>query len=273
MNLLCVFLGTVTVVGLASAQDHAAHQEPPARGGETTARHIPPDPPAHAMRDMSEREMIELMDMDDNASFFMVRANAFEWRRRDSENAFSWDIQGWYGNDYDKLVLKSDGDVVEGDTDARTELLWDRVIGRWWNVQAGIRHDTLPGRARTWAAIGVQGLAPYWFDVEATAYVGEEGRSALRLSIDYELLLTQRLVLEPEVEVEAYGQNDRANLIGSGVSSTELAIRMRYELMRELAPYIGIAWTRLHGNTAQIARTAGVEVDDLQWLAGVRWWF
>jgi copper resistance protein B len=261
------------LAGVANAQDHSSHVRPSAPADETAHRHVPPDPPTHAMRDMSEREMIELMDMDDEASFFMLKANAFEWRHGNGEDAFSWDIQGWYGNDYDKLLLKSEGNVIDSETDARTELLWDRVMSRWWNVQAGIRHDIRPGPSRTWAAFGIQGLAPYWFEVEATAYVGEEGRSAFRLAVDYELLLTQRLILEPEFELQAFGRDDRENLIGAGISSTGLALRLRYEILRELAPYIGVAWTRLHGNTSEIAKTAGTDTSDVQWLAGLRWWF
>jgi copper resistance protein B len=270
-RLSMVFLASF-IVGAASAQDHSTHEHQPTSSPGVSS-HAPPDPPTHAMRDMSEREMIELMEMDDAAAVLSIRADALEWRHHDEKDEFSWDVRGWYGNDYDKLMLKSEGAVVEGDTDARVELLWDRVIGRWWSVQAGVRHDVHEGPSRTWIAFGLQGLAPQWFEIEATAYLGEEGRSALRVGVDYELLLTQRLILEPKLEVNMFGKADKENLIGSGLSDTELALRLRYEIRRELAPYVGVAWTRLQGNTADMAESVARDSNDVQWLAGVRWWF
>jgi copper resistance protein B len=259
------------LVGVVHAQDQAVHEHPPPALKQGESRHVAPDPPTHAMRDMSEREMIELMHMDDEASVLFIKADATEWRS--GKNEFSWDIQGWYGGDYDKLMLKSEGDLVNGDTDARVELLWDRVIGRWWNVQAGVRHDVNQGPSRTWIALGIQGLAPQWFEIEATVYLDEEARSALRLAVDYELLFTQRLILEPKVEMNVFGKADKENLIGSGLSDSELALRLRYEIKRELAPYVGVAWTRLHGETADIAEAAALDSSEVQWLAGLRWWF
>jgi copper resistance protein B len=213
------------------------------------------------------------MQMDDTSAFSMLRFNSFEWRSADSEDSLSWDAQAWYGTDYNKLWLKSEGDRAGGQTDARTEVLWDRIFARWWNVQAGVRHDLGEGTARTWAAFGVQGIAPYFFEVEATAYVGEAGRTALRFSGDYELLLTQRLILQSELELNVFGKNDPRNRIGSGVSDTELALRLRYEFRREFAPYVGVAWTQRYGNTADLARAARRDVSEVQWLAGVCWWF
>jgi copper resistance protein B len=271
----CVWLLTCTwgLATTAAAQDHSEHAHAPAQTGASTSRHVPPDPPSHAMRDMSEREMIELMDMDDNAAFIMVRADSFEWQLAEDDDAFAWDLQGWYGNDRDKLVLKTEGEFVDSDVDSRNEVLWDRVLSRWWNLQAGVRHDVHPGPSRSWAAVGVQGLAPYWFEVEATAYIGEEGRTALRIAVDYELLITQRLVLEPEVELQMFGKSDAENRIGSGVSSSEIALRLRYEFRREFAPYIGVSWTRLYGNTATINAAMGNERSEIAGVLGARWWF
>jgi copper resistance protein B len=257
----------------AQAQDHSAHVHapPPDRTERGTTTHTPPDPPQHPMRDMSAEEMIELMDMDDGSPLLMLRADAVEWRGGD-EDQLSWDLNVWYGDDYDKVWFKSEGEVADDD-ETRLELLWDRVIARWWSVQAGIRHDLNEGPSRTWAAVGVQGTAPYWFEVEATAYVADEGRTALRVAVDYELLLTQRLILEPALELNMYGKHDAANGIGSGVSNSEIALRLRYEVKRELAPYVGVAWTRLYGDTAELARAQQMNVDELQWLLGLRAWF
>lgn len=265
---------TVMLVFASHAQDHSEHAHAPAASTaqQEATTHVPPDPPQHEMRDMSAKEMIELMDMDDGAPVLMLRADELEWRKGD-EGQLSWDLNAWYGNDYNKAWFKSEGEAADDDEESRLELLWDRVIARWWSLQAGIRHDLSEDSSRTWAAVGVQGTAPYWFEVEATAYVGDEGRTALRFAIDYELLLTQRLILEPEIEFNIYGKRDESNGIGSGISNSEAALRLRYEVKRELAPYVGVAWTRLYGNTADLSREQGTDVDELQWLLGIRGWF
>ena len=152
-------------------------------------------------------------------------------------------------------------------------MLWDRVIARWWDVQAGVRHDFSDGPSRTWAAFGVQGLAPYWFEVEATVYVGDDGRSAARLVGEYELLLTQRWVLQPKIELNLYGKEDAANRIGAGLAKADVGLRLRYEIRREFAPYVGIVWTRHFGETADLAREADEKVSGAQFVAGLRIWF
>ena len=260
-----------TATGNEHAQhkvDHSQHQST-----ETTAPHIPPDPPQHAMRDMSEEDMIELMEMNDNHAFGMLRADSFEWRDTDDGDVFSWDVQGWYGGDYTKLWVETEGEAHEGDVESRNELLIDRVVARWWSVQAGVRNDSGEGQSRNWVAFGVQGLAPYWFEVEATAYVAEEGHTALRLSAEYELLLTQRLILQPQIELDVYGKADEEVLIGSGLSDAEVALRLRYEVRREFAPYLGVSWERRFGDSADLVQAAGRDRSEVQWLAGVRWWF
>jgi copper resistance protein B len=182
-----------------------------------------------------------------------------------------WEAQGWYGGDYNKLWVKTEGERVAGATqDARADILWDRIVTRWWDLQAGARQDFGRGPSRTWAALGFEGRAPYWFDVEATFYAGEQGRTAARLKSEYDLLLTQRLIVQPEAEVNLYSKSDPARQIGSGMSDLDLGIRVRYELRREFAPYVGVAWQRLFGATAGQARAAGGSASDIQVLAGVR---
>ena len=155
----------------------------------------------------------------------------------------------------------------------RTEALWDRSFATYWSSQVGVRHDFGEGPGRNWAALGVQGLAPYWFEAQATFYVGDSGRTAARAELDYELLITQRLVLQPNVEVNFYGKNDRARHIGSGLSDIEAGLRLRYEISRQFAPYIGVSWKRKFGNTAGSARAAGEDVLDTKFVAGIRIWF
>jgi copper resistance protein B len=234
---------------------------------------------AEAPYPMSYREMAETMQMDDTARFGKVMFDQLEWRSGSSgEGRGAWDAQGYYGGDYDKLWVKSEGKYVSGGRDkgirdADIEVLWNRVISAWWNVQAGGRQDFGPGQSRTWAAVGIQGLAPQWFETEATVYASDEGRTAARLKAQYDLLLTQRLVLQPFAEANLYARADSEHQIGSGLSDLEVSIRLRYELRREFAPYIGLLWLRRFGGTAALARSAGGEASDLELAVGLRVWF
>ncbi len=189
-------------------------------------------------------------------------------------NGQAIDAQAWYGADLNKLWFKLDGERSDGRLGAtRSELLWDRAISAYWGWQAGVRHDFGEGPGRTWAAFGFQGLAPYWFDVQATAYVGEAGRTALRIESEYEVLLTQRLILQPDVELNIYGKDDSARGIGVGLSDIDVGLRLRYEITRKFAPYVGVVWSRKFGKTADYARADFGQVEDTQLVAGVRLWF
>jgi len=280
MYLLVAALVMSMTVAPVLAQDHSQHSTSPttseAAKDESTQselRHIPPDPPEHAMPDMSQERMIKLMEMDDTSKLGRVLLDQLEGYRAEDSNALAWDAKAWYGNDYNKLWLKSEGERVAGVTEGRAELLWDHVFARWWNLQSGIRHDFGKGAARTWAAIGVEGLAPYWFDIETTLYIGDGGRAAARLNAEYELLFTQRLILQPEVEVNLYSKADPERNIGSGLSDLEIGLRLRYEVRREIAPYIGVTWLQRFGNTASLARAAGEDSNDVHIVAGLRLWF
>ncbi len=136
-----------------------------------------------------------------------------------------------------------------------------------------MRHDSGVGPARTWAAFGIEGLAPYWFETEATIYMGQGGRTAARVAVEYEARFTQRLILQPSLEANWYGRDDQQRGIGAGLSDTEIGLRLRYEIRREFAPYLGIVWKQNFGRTADFVRARGEHVDDLQFVAGVRVWF
>jgi copper resistance protein B len=228
---------------------------------------------------MSYREMADTMQMDDTARFGKALFDRLEWRNGDTgEGRGVWDGQAWYGGDYDKLWVKSEGKYVSsgrdtGFRDADVELLWSRVISRWWNLQGGGRQDFGPGQSRTWLSVGLEGLAPQWFETEATLYASDEGRTAARLKAQYDLLLTQRLVLQPFAEANLYGHSDRQHQLGSGLSDLEVSIRLRYELRRDFAPYIGVVWLRRFGETADLVRAAGGEASDLELAVGLRVWF
>ena len=227
--------------------------------------HVPPDPPASQLdHAMPYREMARMMEMDDRSSVGKVLFDRLEWRDATDGGAFAWNADAWYGNDSDKLWLETEGERRAGETDsARTELLWNHTLTRWWSLQTGVRHDSASGASRNWAALGLQGLAPGFFDVEATVYVADQGRAAARIMAERDLFLTQRLILQPEVELNAYSRDDPANRIDSGVSDLELGLRLRYEHRRELATYVGIVWEKRFGSDSS----------DVQALAGLRAWF
>ena len=214
------------------------------------------------------------MDMADDAKRLYVLFDNLELRDADAGTAQAISAQAWYGADRNKLWLKLDGERSGGRLGAtRAEALWNHAIATYWGAQVGVRHDMADGPTRDWIAVGVQGLAPYWFELETTAYVGQAGRSALRIEAEYELLLTQRLILQPDAEVNFYGKNDPARGIGSGLSDLDLGLRLRYEITRKFAPYIGVVWSRKFGNTANFARAAGEKAQDTQLVAGIRIWF
>jgi copper resistance protein B len=235
--------------------------------------HSPPDPPEQTLGSMSPEEMTQMMQMDDSHRFGTILFDQLEWQTSAAQRTGAWDAEAWYGGDLDKVWLRTEGLYNDaGGSSASAELLWDRTVSQWWSLQTGVRNDFGSGPSRTWMALGLEGLAPYWFETEATLYLGESGRVAARIKTEYELYLTQRLVLQPKAEVNAYAKADPATATGSGWSDLELGARMRYEFRRELAPYVGVNWARLFGSTADLARSAGRDASELEFVAGVRFW-
>jgi len=242
--------------------------------GQSELEHVPPDPPQTRVHSMPYGEMAEMMGMDDRKRFGKVMLDELEWEDSDGGSSFEWDVAAWYGGDFNKLRLEAEGRRSGGEThDSRAELLWERVISPWWNLRAGLRHDSGIGPARDWAAIGVAGVAPGPIEIEASVYFGDGGRGAARLTSHYDLLLTQRLVLQPEAEIDVYTRDDPTRLIGSGISGLTLGLRLRYELRRELAPYLGVSWTAHFGESADLRQSAGESAREAAWVAGVRAWF
>lgn len=212
--------------------------------------------------------------MADEHGFGSILFDRLEHVRGPDAKSTAYDAQAWYGRDYDKLVIKLEGEESRGRLqDARTELLWGHAVAPYWDTQLGLRHDGGAGPARSWLAFGVQGLAPYWFEVGATAYLGSNGRTALRLDAEYDALLTQKLILQPRVELNFFGKDDVAREIGSGASSGVIGLRLRYEINRQLAPYIGVERNSKFGKTADLARAGGERTAETRWVAGVRFWF
>ena len=192
--------------------------------------------------------------------------------REDFSMTYDW--QAWYGQDYNKLLIRAEGEIDQGTfKNNRNEALWAHALTAFWDTQLGMRIDSGMGTDRVWGAFGVQGFAPYWIYIEATAYVGEEGRTAFRLETEYDVLFTQKLILQPRIEMNFYSDNDRSRLVSSGMSNIEAGLRLRYEIEREFAPYIGIEWASSFGSAADIIRAGGKKPEETRFVAGVHFWF
>ncbi len=186
----------------------------------------------------------------------------------------TYDWQAWYGQDYDKVVVRAEGEIDQGIfKNARNEALWAHALTPYWDTQLGVRIDSGLGTDRIWGAFGLQGFAPYWIYIEATGYVGEEGRTAFRLETEYDVLITQKLILQPRIEVNFYSQRDPSRLVSSGLSNIEAGMRLRYEFKREFAPYVGIEWASTFGSAADIIRSQGKQSEETRYVAGVHFWF
>jgi len=251
----------------APAHDHTAHEAPTAE----RPSFIPPVTEADRAAAFPDVEGHTVHDMSIN---YFVLFDQLEWQTGSGADAFSWDTKGWIGQDRNRFWFRAEGERADGRTeDAQVNLLYGRAIARWWDVTAGVRIDALPDTPRTALALGVQGLAPYWFEVEASAYIEPSGRSHVRVETEYELLITNRLVLQPLAEFEIYGRADRERLIGTGLSTGELGLRLRYEFKREFAPYVGVVWERRFFGSADLARAAGEDVAGTRLAIGLRTWF
>jgi copper resistance protein B len=292
-----IFLTAVAVaLGIALASPlPAAAQQPPAAGAQDQAGHDHPGPQAPAAGDehdaldsAGQAGLPPITDADRSAAFpaldvhhrhgkrllSFVLFDQIEWQGERGTHAFAWDSSGWLGGDRQRVWFRTEGAVAGNDVDhAQAEVLYGRPIARWWDLVAGFRQDARPGSPQAWAAAGIQGLAPYWFQVEATAYVGASGRTRVHLDTEYDVLLTNRLVLQPHLDVEVAGKADPARGVGAGLSTGELGLRLRYELRRELAPYAGVVWRRTFFGTREHAEAAGERAGEARFVVGLRAWF
>lgn len=210
----------------------------------------------------------------DEKNFYSVLADRLERVESGDNVSGFYDVEAWFGRDYDRAVLKAEGSYDSNKIkDASTELLWGHAVASYWDTQLGVRYDSGSGPDRKWLAFGVQGLAPYWFEIDATAYLGEEGRTAANFQAVYDLLLTQKLILQPRVEADWYGKRDAQRDLGKGLSEARTGLRLRYEIRREFAPYVGVEWMQKFGATKDFARAAGEQSSEARFVAGVRFWF
>ncbi|MGO4701242.1 copper resistance protein B [Dyella sp. 2RAB6] len=253
----------------AQAKDEHASHAMPMPPTLPPNDHVPPPPPQHQPAPMPPAHMVDMMQMDDLAKRGMWLFDRLERTRGiGGDYATAWEAEGWWGSDTNRVWLRTEGErSAQGTQDARAEVLWGHAFSTFWDWQLGVRHDFGQGPDRQWLAVGVQGLAPYWFETQATFYAGPQGRTALRLQSSYDLRFTQRLILAPELEVNFYGKDDPRRGIRSGLSEAEAGLRLRYEFSRRFAPYIGVNHTRRFGEPTGLPRR------ETTWLAGIRLWF
>jgi copper resistance protein B len=198
-----------------------------------------------------------------------------EGRWNGSNTQFRWEGQGWVGTDLDKLWIKSEGTLLSNGTldDGQHQFLYSRAITTYFDLQGGLRSDIDSRPTRNWGALGIQGLAPYFFDLELTGYASNEGHLAAKLEASYDLLLTQRLILQPQIEVNLYSKADPVRQVGAGFSDIDTGLRLRYEIDRKFAPYLGVVYEGKFGQTASFARRVSESTGDVRFAFGVRLWF
>jgi copper resistance protein B len=251
------------------AEDHSAHS--------ANAQNQSPKEPIPSLTDADRAaafpQALEGHTVHDRRITAFVLFDQLEWQFGE-EGGISMDTKSWIGGDINRLWLRAEGESSSGRPEnAQVHALYGRGISRWWDLVAGIRQDLQPGPSQAWLAVGIQGLAPQWFEVEATGYVGRDWRTHVRLELEYELLITNRLILQPLFETEVYGKDDPLRRIGAGLSSIDSGLRLRYEFRREFAPYVGIVWHRALFGSADYARADGEQVGNTRVAVGVRTWF
>jgi copper resistance protein B len=250
------------------AQQHQHEHEQPADGLPLFIPAITDDDRRAAFPDVGTH------GVHDRSLNYLVLFERLEGHAIDGGSGFDVDAKGWIGSDRNRVIFRAEADRdIDTFGQAHAHVMYGRLFARWWDLVAGVRQDVQPGAPQAWAAFGVQGLAPYWFEVEATAYVGAEGRTEARVKVEYELLLTNRMVLQPHFEAALFGKSDPERGVGSGLSQTELGARLRYEVRREIAPYVGITWTRKWGETGDLAPSTREGREGLRLGAGLRVWF
>ncbi|RYM08970.1 copper resistance protein B [Sphingobium cupriresistens] len=276
------------------ADPHAGHSDPaPAEPSNPHAGHampasddavpkgvappIPTDHAADALYDPATMASARAAMTKENGgmTFSQLMIDRFEYRAQKGGDGYAWEGEGWIGGDINRLAIKSEGEGVIGGRlhQAEFQALYSRAIDPWWNIVAGVRQDFRPQPQRTYATIGIEGLAPYWFELEAQAFLSDKGDAHLRVEGSYDQRITQRLVLQPAAEVNIAAQDVPELGVGSGLSTIELGLRLRYEIAREFAPYIGVNWERSLGDTARYARAAGEGASATSLVMGIRFWF
>lgn len=257
-------------LALCLAATAAAQPEPHGKAGlDSVVPNGPTDPNSGAPLDWPKA-------IHDQKIYRFFLVDRLEYGDVDGVNNYLWDAQGWIGGDYNKLWFKTEGEgPLQGGSPESTEFqaLYSRTLTPFWSAQAGLRYDVNPNPDRGFVVVGLQGLAPFWFETDTSLFVSEDGDISFRGEFEYELLLTQRLILQPRAEVNLSFQDTPEYGLGQGLNNTEMGIRLRYELRREFAPYIGVRWEQAYGETKRIARAEGEETSTTALVVGIRAWY
>ena len=218
--------------------------------------------------------------IEDDEIFWLLLVNELEYRASDGKDLFKWDVEGWVGGDYERVWIKTEGDVAFAEKEsgeAEVQVLYGLLIDPFWDLQVGLRYEREytpdDDKGRAFAVIGVEGLAPGLYEVDTALFISEDGDVSVRFEVERELLITQQLILQPSFEINLAAQEVESFGIGSGINDIELGLRLRYEINRNYAPYIGINWIRLVGETEQFAREEGESIDTFSFVAGLRMLF
>lgn len=267
----------------APADPHAGHTMAPMEGGQTAADLPVGNAPAPAViidnvadqvfgSGRMQRARGILADEHGGSRVSKLQADLLEWAP--NGDRYSWEVEGWYGGDINRFVFKTEGEGQsrEGVEAAEVQLLYSRAVARYTDVQAGIRYDLEP-RSRAYATLAVDAMFPYWFEAEGSLFLSEKGDLLARVEGSYDFRLTQRLILQPRAELEFAAQDIPESEIGSGLSTGELGLRLRYEVRREFAPYIGVSYERAFGDTADFVRAHGEDAESTRFVVGLRAWF
>ncbi|MCX8476334.1 MAG: copper resistance protein B [Sphingomonas sp.] len=275
----------------AVAQDHSGHdmpgtQAPPAPVGQGGTDLPPgnatapaPEPGRAADAYWGAEAMAEaergMRREHGGGTFSQVMLDLAELRMQSGNEGYRWEGEAWIGGDINRFWLKSEGEgrFGEGVESAEVQILYGRAMDPYWNLQAGVRQDIGPGPRRTFAVLGVEGLAPWWFNIGGTLFLSDKGDLLARAEASHDQRITQNLVLQPRGELNLAAQDMPANRVGAGLSSAELGLRLRYERVREFAPYLGVSWERRFGRTADFARERGEGTGGTSFVLGVRAWF
>jgi copper resistance protein B len=265
-----------------ATMDHAAPPSTATSGTDLPAGNAPaPKPPMdrYATRVFPasdiERSHRQMMNENGAQTFALVMFNLAEYQPHRGRDGFRWDGEAWYGGDINRLTVKTEGAGAFGNgvDDAEVQALYSRAIDPYFNAQIGVRQDLGRGPKRTYATLGFEGLAPYWFEVEGAVFLSDKGDLLGRLQGYYDQRITQRVVLQPRVELNLAAQDIPASRVGAGLSSAELGLRLRYEIRRQFAPYVGLSWERKVGQTGRYARADGERPTSKGFVAGIRFWF
>lgn len=206
----------------------------------------------------------------------LILGERLEYQPNEGDPMAVWEAQAWVGGDIQKLWFKTEGEynTEEGQFDeAELQALYSRAVSPFWDLQIGIRHHFRPDPTLTYAVVGAHGLAPYWFELDGQVFFSDEGDVSARLEAEYEFRLTQKLKLQPRIELNGAFSDNESISMGSGLSTAEAGLRLRYDISRGFSPYVGVSWSQTFGKTEEFVRANGEDSNRTAWVAGIRFWF